>query len=382
MPHKRQGTRIWQIRVNGERQSSGTTDWSAADALEKKLNAEAWQAEKFGAAPTYAFPQLCAKWREERGNKVSFRDDERIMEWWSARFSTVTDVSKISREMVDRVIQRDRPGVDIREATPANNTANHYVAILAAMLNAAAREWKWIPTPPVLRLYPKTEGREMSLTVEQWFKLRAELPDHVRRPAQFALATGMREGKLYGLKRALIDMKARKVAWKGTSNKLGNVIPINDTGMEVLEEIYRQPFISDDLWTYQRCVLKGDTKTFVTTPLGCHGKSWYKALKRAGLGDWIMNEATGVMEWQGFCWHGLRHTFATWLDSAGVPSEVIDRLGGWKGPKATRKTYIHTNVEPLRPYAAVIDHILKAGEIVPVQLVPVGTTNIVTMGSR
>jgi integrase len=376
MPHKREGTDVWQIRVQGRRLSSETKDYAAAKALEERLNSEAWRAEKFGEATTYSFKQLCVQWTKERGGKTSFRDDERIMAWWSEpkRLGEVTDISRISRDQVDKLAQQ-REGVHVTNATPENNTANHYVAILAAMLNAAAREWKWISTPPVLRLYPKPDGREMSLTPPQWVALKAQLPDHIRRPAQFALATGMREGKLYALGRSNIDMKARKVAWKGTSNKLGNVVPLNDTALEVLEEIYRQPFISENLWTYQRCVLKGSVKTFVTTPLGCHGKAWYKAMQRAQLGDW--NE---LNEWQGFCWHGLRHTFATWLDSAGVPSDVIDRLGGWKGSRATRKTYIHTNVEPLRPYAAVIDQVLKAGEIVPVQLVPVGMGNVVHLG--
>jgi integrase len=370
---------VWQIRVRGERRSSETTDYAAAAALEKKLNAEAWQAEKFGAAVSYPFAKLCAEWKKERGGKVSFRDDVRIMEWWSEpkRLGACSDVSKISRAQVDEIVQRDREGVHPVTPTAENNTANHYVAILAAMLNAAAREWKWIPTPPVLRLYPKTSGREMALEVPQWALLRDELPGHIRRPAQFALATGMRQSKLYALRRANIDMKARKATWGGTANKLGNTVPLNDTAMAVLEEVYRQPFISDVLWTWQRSVWRGGVQSFVTEPLGCHGKAWYKALKRAGLGDW--NE---LNEWEGFCWHGLRHTFATWLDSAGVPSDVIDRLGGWKGARAQRKNYIHTNVEPLRPYAAVIDRIIADGQIVPVQLVPVSMATVAQLGGR
>src|SRR4029453_13947574 len=43
MPFKRPGSRVWQIRVNGVRQSSGTTDHEAAKALEHKLNHQAWE---------------------------------------------------------------------------------------------------------------------------------------------------------------------------------------------------------------------------------------------------------------------------------------------------------------------------------------------------
>ena len=62
--------------------------------------------------------------------------------------------------------------------------------------------------------------------------------------------------------------------------------------------------------------------------------------------------------WEGeFTWHGLRHTFATWLRSGGAPDWAIDALGGWSR-SATRERYSHVHVENLRPFAQMIDTVL------------------------
>lgn len=373
MPHRREGSEVWQIRVGGKRLSSDTTDYAAATALEKKLNSEVWTAEKFGTRATKSWEDLKGRWTKEKGGKKSFRDDERIMTWWDdeKRLGKVTDITKITREGIDEMIQRDRPGIQPNaapeEAPSENNTANHYVAILAAMLNAACREWGWTASSPKLRLYPKPLGRDMVLTPKQWLGLRDDLPDHIRRSAQFALGTGLREGKVYGARWPMLDMKLRRYTFGGTANKLGNTIPLNETAMDVLRSIKASPLVMlDHVFTYQRCILEGDRKRFVTEPLGCHGKAWWKALHRQGLGDWQANTVTGEVEWVGFTFHGLRHTFATWLGEAGVPAQVIDRLGGWKARQSsTRERYTHLNVESLRPYAAVIDRIIEAGEVKP-----------------
>src|SRR5687767_11305908 len=83
-------------------------------------------------------------------------------------------------------------------------------------------------------------------------------------------------------------------------------------------------------------------------------------MERAGFGRY---EGT-VWVGDGMTFHGLRHTFASWLGERGVPEGVIDRLGGWKvNKKKTRERYTHLNVETLRPYSAVIDHVLAGRDV-------------------
>jgi len=373
MPHKRKNSEVWQIRVQGRRLSADTTDYAAAAALEKRLNAEAWAAGKMGVRPAKTWAELCAKWTDERRHKASFTDDERIMAWWGQHFSATMDIRQITREVVDRIIQKYRPGVQPALACPANSTANHYVNILSAMLNAACREWAWTDSSPKLRRYPMPEGRERWLTVEEWERLRGELPQHLRWAATFALATGLREEKVFSLTWAQVDLKARRLTFKGTENKLGNTIPLNATAMGVLEEIRRSDqvhLVRVFTWLKPRKV--GEVLTATVEPLQSYGKAWWKAQERAGLGRYVEGDVPGTERWDGdVCWHTFRHTFASWLGQAGVPDGVIDRLGGWAGGArrgTTRERYTHLNVDHLRPYAAVIDRVL-AGE--QVQLVRV-----------
>lgn len=361
MPYKRKGSEIYQIRVQGRRTSSDTTDFAAADALEKKLNSAAWATEKglSDAKPTKTWKQLREKWDHERTHKP-----EAIMSFWELHLGHITDIRKINREFVDGLILKHRDGVQPKVACSANTTANHYVNIVSAMMNAAAREWDWIESAPKLRRYTQPDGRDRWLTVEEWQRVIAELPHHLQRAAKFALATGLRAEKVFMLEWTQIDLKLRRLTFKGTENKLGNTIPLNDTAMSVLREILNAParhMTRVFFWMKPKKI--GDKLTATIEPLNDYGKAWWKALVRAGLGEWVTTP-TGESYEGDVCWHTLRHTFTSWLGQAGVPDGVIDRLGGWStGAKRgnTRERYKHLNVEHLRPFAAVIDRTL-AGE--------------------
>ena len=55
-------------------------------------------------------------------------------------------------------------------------------------------------------------------------------------------------------------------------------------------------------------------------------------MDRAGLGtyeQWTDEAGNKHTKWEGFTWHGLRHTFASWLGQSGAPEMVIDQLCGW-----------------------------------------------------
>jgi hypothetical protein len=58
-------------------------------------------------------------------------------------------------------------------------------------------------------------------------------------------------------------------------------------------------------------------------------------LKKAGIKD--------------FRWHDLRHTWATWLRQADVPTWVLQELGGGKSETMVRRN-AHLSVKHLAPY--------------------------------
>jgi integrase len=77
--------------------------------------------------------------------------------------------------------------------------------------------------------------------------------------------------------------------------------------------------------------------TYKGRPLNsANTRTWRAALKKAGIRD--------------FRWHDLRHTWATWLRQADVPTWVLQELGGWKSETMVRR-YAHLSVKHLQPYA-------------------------------
>lgn len=364
MPFKREGSRYWWVRIGRVRQSAETTDWKEAKRIERegnevarlsrqKAKINAMRLELVGAKPARSWKELCVRWSKEKVAKASWSDDVRKIEWWGRHFEQVSDIREITRERVDDIVRQHR-SISVQQAIPANSTANRYVALISGMLNAACRQWDWIERAPLFVHYPEPDGRDSWLTVSQWRTLESECPDHLRRPATFALATGLRDGKVFGLEWSQVNMQERYLTHKGTRNKLGNVIPLNETAMAVLREIQALPVRHvKRVFTWTKPKKVGGVLTYTVEPLQDYGRAWWKALARAQLGSY---DANGY--WHGsFTWHGLRHTFATWLRANGAPDWAIDALGGWSR-MATRERYSHVHVESLRPYSQIIDTFL------------------------
>ena len=334
---KRDGSRYWYTRIGGVPVSLRTEVASDAEALEGKLKQQHWQETHLGVKPKKSWEQACIQWMKEASGKVSWKDDVRAINFWSRFFGELMDLREINRERVDEICQKEF-GIT-KEASPGNNTANHYIAYLSAILRAASRKWDWIERHPLLRRYPAPDGRKRWLSVGEWRTLESKLEVEIRRAALFAISTGLRRGTLVGLRWPQVDLRTHSLAFNGTSNKLGNTIPLNDTAMSVLEEIQSSP-----VRHMQLVFTKGGKK------LVGHQYGWYRALDECGL--------RGVEGKEDFCWHGLRHTWASWLAQAGVPEWARKRLGGWASGETVDR-YSHLDLESLRKYAAVIDTILS-----------------------
>jgi integrase len=328
---------VWWSSIAGVRTSLRTEDREDAAALEAKLKHEHFQQAHLGGRKPRTWEEACVRWEKENSHKVSWKDDVRAIRWWT-QFLGGRDIRTITRELIDEIIRQERQIT--AEGSSANNTANHLVAYAGAILNAAARKWDWTDKAPLLRRYPAPDGRKRWLSVGEWKALEVSLPDHVRLAARFALATGIRRGILASLEWGRIDTRDRHLSFPGTQNKLGNTIPLNDTAMSVLEEI-------------QTCPVRHMQLVFTENghALRHYHVAWYKALDKLGL------RGNGGED---FCWHGLRHTWASWLAQAGVPEWARKRLGGWSSAQMVDR-YSHLDLEALRPYAAVIDTILAQG---------------------
>lgn len=349
MPFKRAGSEKWYINVGGIRKSSGTAVFEDAKALEDKLNHDRWLQDKMGIKPPRSWTEAAEKYLGEVKHQAYFKTKAKMLIWFDQHFRNETDIRNITRDRVDDLMtnvwvqtkganahSNGRQGLRVTpEPSPQNSTANHYVAALSAVLHKACEEWDWIERVPRFRYYPKPEHKELWLTPEKWREMEKALPEHLRLFCTLALATGLRDGKLWRLEWPQIDLPGRVMSVSGNKVKRGATVPLNDTAMAVLEALRSRPVVS------MTRVFPGWRQSTINQFQTDFGK----VRKIPGL------ERVGI--------HTLRHTFNTWLAKAGVSMEVRARLVG-HGTGEMQDIYTHWDVDWLRPYSAVIDSTLSA----------------------
>ncbi len=266
------------------------------------------------------------RWQEETQHKRTADEDVRKLAW-------------IGRHL-DAYLLKDITADVVRELAKARkaegsgpSTVNRYLALVRAILRRAALDWEWIDKAPRIRLASEPKRRVRWITPDQARVLLDELPEHQQHACLLALATGLRQSNVLGLRWRDIDFRNR-IAWVyGDATKNGEDIqvPLNDTAMSVLES--RRGRHPEYVLTYSGQRLKS-----------INTRSWRKALKRAGISN--------------FRWHDLRHTWASWLVQRRVPLFVLQELGGWQSAQMVRR-YAHLSPSVNARYAAEIDRELS-----------------------
>ncbi len=186
-----------------------------------------------------------------------------------------------------------------------DGTYNRYVARISAILTLSGLKIK------LTKKHNKKAKKREWITQDQWYKLYAELPLHLKAPASFAVRTGLRQANVLGLSWRCVDLERGMAFIEGMDSKSGNAIgvPLDPDAVEVLKTVKGQH--AEWCFTFRGKPFK-DIKT-----------SFMAACIRAGLGKFTDEGYVG------FTWHGLRHTWATWQAQNGTPLEVIKELGGW-----------------------------------------------------
>lgn len=88
--------------------------------------------------------------------------------------------------------------------------------------------------------------------------------------------------------------------------------------------------------TLQERARTGPVFLFRGKPISSVKTAFMAACIRAQVGRY---EAGG---YQGFTWHGLRHTWATWHVQNGTPLDVLQKLGGWSDLRMVMNYAHHT----------------------------------------
>lgn len=196
----------------------------------------------------------------------------------------------------------------------SNSSINREISVLSAAINYAVKRWGWNIANPVSGLYLKMpEGRLRWLTKHEAerLQLQAKSSDapHLYDFIRLALNTGMRRGEMLGLEWARIDFTGARILLEGQHTKSGKrrYVPLNRGALDALTSRKH----------YRDTYAPSSTKVFVQKngkPVVQINYAFRQACNKAGIEDFRI--------------HDLRHTFASWLVSEGVPlSELRDLLG-------------------------------------------------------
>ncbi len=203
------------------------------------------------------------------------------------------------------------------------STYNRYTTLLLAILNLARRRG-WIDSVPRMTRRKAPAGRLRWLTAEEWCALCRALPLHLKAPAAFALATGLRQANVTFLTWGQVDL-GRRVAWVDAAEAKGRKpigIPLSAEAVEIL----RCQAGEHEKWVFP----------YRGKPLAKIRGAWTRAVARAKIDP--------------VTFHGLRHTWASWHVQRGTPLAVLQQLGGWRSYSMVLR-YAHLAPEHLQQYA-------------------------------
>ncbi len=336
---KRQGSGIWFIDLrtpSGERirRSTETTERRAAQEYHDRLKAELWRQDKLGEAPPKLFEEAIVRFLLLCQGQRDLAGKIRHAEYWRDQFAGRA-VRSLTADDIFNAIPTHRI-VDGKQAKGlAPGTRNRYVNTIRRLLNLCL-EWGWIDRVPKLQRFEEPDVRVRWEPPEVIAKMinALRLP-WMRDAAIVAVATGMRESELFGLRVSQLDL-AQCNAWithEGAKSKRARSVPLNEDAMSVL---VRRAQTATDL-VFTRGYTRGDGPPKLIGQID--KRDFSRACAAAGMLD--------------FNWHDLRHTWASWHVQRGTPLMVLRELGGWETVAMVQK-YAHLAPSHLAQHAGTV----------------------------
>nr|WP_245982368.1 tyrosine-type recombinase/integrase [Mycetocola tolaasinivorans] len=296
---------------------------------------------------------LKPRWRDPKGEKLTW--GEWCTAWWPSR--SVEQTTLDTEESMVRIhiepVFKDVPLIDITRhsvqdwATQlsqvlAAGSAQRVLGVLVSSLSGAIDAGHIDHNPATrIKLPPRSRGREVFLTREQYASILENVPHPDDRALlDFLVGTGARWGEAAGLHWHNVDLMRGTVTIVDTYNGV-EIKPYpkgrRERRVPLFDWIVRD---LDDERTVSACEVThriGRCTSGLVFP-GRRGgvrddrnfsrQVWTPALKAAGL------------DGLGATLHDLRHTYASWLVQAGVPLERIASLLG-HASIATTQIYAH-----------------------------------------
>src|SRR6266581_1279463 len=330
------------ITINGRRirESAGTSDRKKATEYHDRIKAKLWDQERIGVKRRYNWREAVVRYLREAESegKASIENDRHALRWLDP-YLTGKHLDEIDKAMVDFIIaERQKPYVRIyqsgqkRECKPGADTVNRFLTTFRPVLYKARDEWEWLDRVPKVKALKGSQSRVRWISRSEADSLIGELPKHLARMAEFSLQTGLRRANVTHLQWSQVDFE-RSTAWvlgEDTKNGKSLAVPLSEKAMEILHAQKAEQDKTECELPLPWVFAKAKKPVHQTST-----RAWREALERTGIKD--------------FCWHDLRHTWASWHVQTGTPLHVLQELGGWSSLKMVQR-YAHLSGEHLRQW--------------------------------
>ena len=265
-------------------------------------------------------------WRNGNSRKTNMINAGHFTEHHGRSFPTTSITSALVNQWA----------VDLEEEGKSNATINRCISAISTVLNHCAVDDLCSP-PPKFKRRKESEGRILFFTKEDVNQMCHASVDVFNRMdlaeiIQVAAFTGMRQGELLKLKARDIDLSLNTIHVGGRPDvvtKAGNYrsIPIHERITRPLQdrlEAASPNVVVFDDWSTKDQLLR----------------AFNKVRRYVGLPE-------------GYCFHSLRHSFATWHAEAGTPMRTLMGLMGHKRIETTLRYAKVTNKASIEAMAAI-----------------------------
>jgi integrase len=289
-----------------------------ADAIDRYLNQEVGKLRD-GRMHRSVLPW----WREQLGSRKLAQLTPALITEYRDRLAA----SSYTRARPDskRSIVKGEP----RRFKRSAQTVNNYLVVLGSLFTTARRQWHWTSYNPVADVAKLStgRGRVRYLSEDERKRLLTETAKDaiLHTFVVLALATAARAGELWNLRWGDVELREGQLLLRVTKNAQPRSAWVQGEALRLLEQ-------------HGKVRRLGDDRVFVSPK----GRRY-----RYQTGFVAACRAANV---QGFRFHDLRHSAATYLAREGATEQQLRAIGGWKSSVVSR--YVHLAAQDARTVVA------------------------------
>jgi integrase len=315
--YKRPGSPFWWIRIGRKtRKSTGTADRKQAEEFERTLIQRTWRREKLGDRGAVSWREVAERWL--RDSKRERKRDREFLQWLDPIIGDAPVAEVADPDVLEELRQHGL------EKGWKHSTVDRMMRTVRSVLKKCPT-WRLLESAPHVPMYGGEDDTEPRfLTVEQFNRLKGELPPHLKVAAEFAVLTLLRMRSQSYLTWDRIDLDQQRAWIPGAQMKMHRThgFPLSGKAVKVLRRARELSPTGERVFQYDGRPVDDFNRA-----------AFKKAVARAGVGP--------------LRWHDLRHTGASWAVQNGVTLQELQVLGDWKSYRSVLR-YAH-----LAPHNAI-----------------------------